>query len=129
MIKLDPIIGVKDVVASSLWYQNVFGCKSIHGGNEFDVLSTLDEEVLICLHKWGEHEHPTMTGSKTTAGNGLVLYFRTDNMEGIRENVRRNGYLVELEIQVNQNSGKREFSLKDLDGYYLTIGEYHNYMT
>jgi hypothetical protein len=27
MTKIDPIIAVKDVEASSKWYQSVFGCK------------------------------------------------------------------------------------------------------
>lgn len=61
MTKMDPIIAVKDVEASSKWYQSVFGCRSMHGGQEFDILVSKDDEVVICLHKWGEHGHPTMT--------------------------------------------------------------------
>jgi len=38
MIKIDPIIAVKDVEASSKWYQSVFGYRSMHGGKEFDIL-------------------------------------------------------------------------------------------
>jgi len=58
MIKSDPIIAVKDVEQSSKWYQILFDCKSIHGGKEFDVLVDEHDEVIICLHKWDEHEHP-----------------------------------------------------------------------
>ena len=85
MIKTDPIIAVKDVEASSKWYQTIFGCKSMHGGKEFDILVSENEEILICLHKWGEHDHPTMTNPTANSGNGLILYFRTDNMDGIRK--------------------------------------------
>ena len=127
MPKLDPIIAVKDVEASSKWYQLLFGCRSMHGGKEFDILVDENDEVLICLHKWGAHEHPTMMNSGITPGNGLILYFRTDNMNAIRKNVEKTGSTVEEEIHLNQNSGKMEFSLRDPDGYYLTITEYHKY--
>jgi hypothetical protein len=127
MTKLDPIIAVKNVEASSRWYQAVFGCSSMHGGNEFDVLVTEDNEVLICLHKWGTHEHPTMTNPDITPGNGVILYFRTDQMNLIRQNVENSGYSIEEEIHLNPNSLRNEFSLRDPDGYYLTITDYHQY--
>ena len=127
MTKLDPIIAVKDVEKSSKWYQTVFGCTSIHGGDEFDILVSKNNEVLICLHKWGEHDHPTMKNPNVTPGNGLILYFRTENMERIRQNLGKINYPVEREIQLNPNSRRKEFSIIDLDGYYLTISESHKY--
>ena len=127
MIKIDPIIAVKDVEASSKWYQSVFDCRSMHGGKEFDVLVSENNEVLICLHKWGAHEHPTMINSNITPGNGLILYFRTDKMNVIRQNADKIGWPIEEDIHVNSNSKKKEFSIKDPDGYYLTVTEYHEY--
>lgn len=126
-MKVDPIIAVKDVEASSKWYQTVFGCKSIHGGKEFDVLMSKEDEVFICLHKWEEHEHPTMTNPNITPGNGLILYFRMENMEEIRQNLKDLDYKIQREIQLNPNSHKNEFSLVDPNGYYLTISEFHNF--
>jgi len=128
MIKLDPIIAVKDVEASSNWYQQVFGFRRTHGGNEFAVLVSEDDEILFCLHKWAEHEHPTMTNPNITAGNGLILYFRTENIDGIRQNVEKLGCFIEEDIHANPNSTKKEFSLRDPDGYYLTITEFHKYV-
>ena len=128
MTKLDPIIAVKDVEASSKWYQSVFGCRSMHGGKEFDILVSENDEILICLHKWGEHRHPTMTNQNITPGNGLILYFRTENMNAIRENVEKTGGVIAEDIHLNPNSTKKEFSLRDPDGYYLTITEFHKYV-
>jgi len=127
MIKVDPIIAVKDVNKSADWYCAAIGCRRKHGGDDFAVLIDESGEVLVCLHKWGEHEHPTMTNSDIKPGNGLILYFKTDNLESIRKNVEEMDYPVEVEIQINPNSTKREFSLRDPDAYYLTITEYHNY--
>lgn len=127
MTKTDPIIAVKDVEASSKWYQSVFGCRSKHGGNEFDILVSENDEVLLCLHKWGTDEHPTMKDSTITPGNGLILYFRTENMKAVRQNVEKIGGAIEEDIHLNPNSRKKEFSLRDPDGYYLTITELHEY--
>src|SRR4051794_16194732 len=108
MTKLDPIIAVKDVEASSTWYQSVFGCRSMHGGKEFDILVAENDEVLICLHKWGEHHHPTMADPSVVAGNGLTLYFRCHNMNEIRENVEKAGGIVADDIHLNPNSLQKE---------------------
>lgn len=127
MTKLDPIIAVKDVEASSKWYRSVFNCKSMHGGKEFDILVSEANEVLLCLHQWGAHGHPTMQNPAITPGNGLILYFRTDKMEEVRKNVEKAGARIEEEIHINPNSTKKEFSVRDPDGYYLTITEFHTY--
>jgi len=126
-MKIDPIIAVKDIEVSSKWYQTIFECRRMHEGNDFAVLISENDEILICLHKWGEHEHPTMTNPNDTPGNGLILYFRTENMNVIRQNVKKIGSPVEEDIHLNQNSRKMEFSLLDPDGYYLTISEFHKY--
>lgn len=127
MIRVDSIIAVKDIEASAKWYQQVFGFQNAHGGKDFAVLKSEDDEIILCLHKWGEHSHPSLTDQSKTAGNGLLLYFRTDNMETIRKNVNKVGFKVEEEVHQNLNSLRKEFSLRDLDGYYLTITEFHNY--
>ena len=126
-MKTDPIIAVKHVPASSRWYQRVFGCSSMHGGEEFDILVDEDGDVILCLHPWGVDDHPTMKDPSVAAGNGLILYFRTSRMEEIRNQVDALGYAVEKEIELNGNSRMREFSIRDPDGYYLTISEDHEF--
>ena len=127
MSKIDPIIAVKNVAASSKWYQSILACKSMHGGNEFDILVDENNQVLLCLHQWSAHGHPTMLNPDIPRGNGLILYFRTANMNFIRTRVAELGISVEEEIHLNPNSTKLEFSLRDPDGYFLTITEYHVY--
>src|ERR1700753_2845468 len=37
---------------------------------------------LLCLHKWGAHGHPSLTGPHhAKPGNGLLLFFRVDNFD------------------------------------------------
>ncbi len=127
MTKIDPIIAVKDVNVSAEWYQEVFDCERSHGGDEFAVLKDKDEEILLCLHKWGEHGHPTMMSPDIIPGNGLILYYKTDNLETIRHNLEKMHYPLEEDIHINPNSRKKEFSLRDKDGYYWIVTEFHQY--
>jgi hypothetical protein len=75
----------------------------------------------------GSTRHPTMTNPTITPGNGLILYFWTENMNEIQQNVEKLGCTIEEVIHVNPNSTKKEFSLRDPDGYFLTITEFHKY--
>ena len=123
MTRTETIIGVLDVERSSTWYQQLLNCKGKHGGPVFEILADQDDTVLLCLHQWGEHEHPSLTSPQVTPGNGLILYFRVDKLDGIWKNAQALNPEVEYPPRLNQNSGKREFSLRDLDGYYVSVSE------
>ena len=55
------IIGVRDVPGSFEWYQSLFGQPETSPGHDYfgQILDT-DGTVLLCLHQWGAHEHPTL---------------------------------------------------------------------
>jgi predicted enzyme related to lactoylglutathione lyase len=114
MTKIDPIIAVKDVEGSSNWYQQVFGFRREHGGEgRFAVLVSEDDEILLCLHKWEEQGgHPTMTNPNIIPGNGIILYFRTENMNTIRHNVEKLGGIVEKDIRLSPSSLEKNFHLE-----------------
>jgi hypothetical protein len=48
-------------------------------------------------------------------------------MPVIRQNVEKLAWPIEEDVHLNPNSTKMEFSLRDPDGYYLTITEFHKY--
>jgi hypothetical protein len=50
-------------------------------------------------------------------------------MEVIRKNIDGISCIIEEDIHLNPNSLKKEFSLRDPNGYFLTITEYHTYKT
>lgn len=74
MPRTEPIIAVQNVQKSSEFYQNLLNCQSQHGGETFEIL-TDNDVVILCLHKRGEHEHPTMLNPGNQPGNGLILSF------------------------------------------------------
>ena len=117
------IIGVTDVPASFEWYQALFGHPARSPAHSyFGQIVDSDGTVLLCLHQWGTHEHPSLNSpNHATPGNGLLLFFRVDDFEQSLQRARSLVTQLEEEPRVNPNTGTTEFSLRDPDGYYLTI--------
>ena len=83
-----------------------------------------DGTVLLCLHQWGAHEHPSLTSpDEATPGNGLLLFFRVDDFDMSLKRARALVARLEEEPHANPNTRTQEFSLRDPDGYYVTISE------
>jgi catechol 2,3-dioxygenase-like lactoylglutathione lyase family enzyme len=118
------IIGVRDVAASFRWYQSLFGLPGTSPAHDhFGQIVDTDGTVLLCLHQWGAHEHPSLMSPDTASpGNGLLLFFRVDDYDLALERTRTLVARFEEEPHVNPNTGTWEFSLRDPDGYYVTIG-------
>jgi catechol 2,3-dioxygenase-like lactoylglutathione lyase family enzyme len=117
------IIGVSDVASSFKWYQSLFGQPETAPGHEYwgQILDT-DGTVLLCLHRWGAHEHPSlMSPDEASPGNGLLLFFRVDDFDMTLKTARALVSRFEEEPHLNPNTGTMEFSVRDPDGYYVTI--------
>src|SRR5262249_32252632 len=117
------IIGVSDVPASFNWYQRLLGLPETAPAHEYfgQILDT-DGTVLLCLHSWGAHEHPSLTSADAAEpGNGLLLFFRVDDYDTSLSRARELVSHLEEEPNLNPNTETMEFSLRDPDGYYVTI--------
>src|SRR4051812_36980441 len=117
------IIGVADVPQSFQWYQSLLGLPETAPAHDyFGQILDSDGTVLLCLHEWGTHEHPTLTSPHAaTPGNGLLLFFRVGDFEAALSRARRLVDRLEEDSHVNPNTHSSEFSLRDPDGYYVTI--------
>jgi hypothetical protein len=62
-----------------------------------------------------------MIPDEGTPGNGLLLFFRVDDYDIALKRARVLVDRFEEESHVNPNTQTREFSLRDPDGYYVTI--------
>jgi catechol 2,3-dioxygenase-like lactoylglutathione lyase family enzyme len=117
------IVGVTDVPASFKWYQSLFGLPvTLPSHLYFGQILDADGTVLLCLHEWGAHEHPSlMSPQYATPGNGLLLFFRVDDFNTALKEARALVARFEEDPHLNPSTGTMEFSLRDLDGYYVTI--------
>jgi catechol 2,3-dioxygenase-like lactoylglutathione lyase family enzyme len=117
------IIGVSDVPLSFKWYQSLFGQPETSPAHAYwgQILDT-DGTVLLCLHEWGAHEHPSLfSPTEAMPGNGLLLFFRVDDFDTILQNARNLVSSLEEEPHLNANTQTLEFSVRDPDGYYVSI--------
>lgn len=123
MIRTWTIIGVTDVGRSLKWYQLLFGQEESPPAHEyFGQLIDADGTVLLCLHRWGEHDHPTLRGpDRGRPGNGLLLFFRLNDFDAALLRARSLVDALEQEPGLNPAPGTQEFALWDPDGYYVMV--------
>lgn len=117
------IIGVADVTQSFAWYQALFGyAKKEPAHSYFGQIVDADGTVLLCLHAWGAHDHPSLESpDRATPGNGLLLFFRVDDFEATLARARTLVASLDEEPSLNPNTGTLEFALRDPDGYYVMV--------
>jgi catechol 2,3-dioxygenase-like lactoylglutathione lyase family enzyme len=118
-----PIIGVRDVRASCKWYQSLLGLPQTTPAHDyFGQILDSDGTVLLCLHEWGAHEHPSLASpDHAQPGNGLLLFFRVDDFDNALPRARALVTRLEEEPHVNPNTETMECALRDPDGYYVMI--------
>lgn len=122
-----PLIAVTDVEASSRWYQALLGCESAHGGPEYERL-VVEGELILQLHNFDiEHHHGRIAdrGNKPY-GNGVLLWFETDDFDAAAGRAERLGAEVVMPRHRNPPEGNGgpnhwEIWLRDPDGYLVVL--------
>lgn len=123
-----PMIAVRDVEASSRWYQQLLGLQSDHGGPEYERLLADGVLVLQLHHFEVGHHHGPIGDPDREVGNGVLLWF--GDISDFDDAVARAQQLaapVVLPPHRNPPEGEgngpghRETWLKDPDGYTVVI--------
>ncbi|MFL5305082.1 MAG: VOC family protein [Polyangia bacterium] len=117
------IIAVRDVAASVSWYQTLLGLPATAPAHPyFGQIVDTDGTVLLCLHEWGAHDHPSLsTPDRAQPGNGLLLFFRMDDFEAAVPRARALVGRLDEDPHLNPSTGTSEFSVRDPDGYRVTV--------
>jgi catechol 2,3-dioxygenase-like lactoylglutathione lyase family enzyme len=123
-----PLIAVRDVEASSSWYQRLLGCRSDHGGPEYERLVAGDRLVMQ-LHNWEvDHDHGNLGDPDVQPyGNGVLLWFEVDDFDAAVARAGELGADVVLPPRRNPPEGEpggpahRELWIRDPDGYTVVI--------
>src|SRR4051812_23455839 len=114
-----PLICVADVQQSSVWFQRTLGFVSAHGGPEYEQLVS-GGVLALQLHKWDAHEHPNLGSPGTRPyGNGVVLWFMSEQVEEDYERAVQAGAEVLEAIKVNPLANHLEFWFREPNGYVV----------
>jgi catechol 2,3-dioxygenase-like lactoylglutathione lyase family enzyme len=107
------------------WYQTLLGLPLAEPAHSyFGRIRDADGTVLICLHGWGAHDHPSLASPDAAApGNGLLLFFRVDDYDTALARARSLVPRFDEEPHINPSTRTREFALRDPDGYHVTLSE------
>lgn len=117
----EPMLFVKDVEASSRWYQTVLGLRSSHGGPYYEMLTDAGGQLVLQLHRIDADEHGHRDPAGGVAGAGVLLYFRTPGVRALYTHALGQGATVESEPAFAPQARHTEFVLRDPDGYALAI--------
>lgn len=122
-----PLICVRDVEASSRWYQRLLGCSSAHGGPHYERLMK-DGKLVLQLHNWDVEHHHGLIGDPDDLppGNGLLLWFEVDDFDAAVGRVAELNAEVLLSRHRNPPDGNGgpnhwEIWLRDPDGYKVVL--------
>ncbi len=117
-----PLIAVRDVEASSHWYQALLGARSGHGGPLYEQLLGPDGDFFMQLHAWDEEDHVNLRErGAASPGHGVLLWFRVDDFGTVAANASQLGAVVVQDVAVNPNSGQQEIWIQDPDGYMVVV--------
>ncbi len=120
-----PLLAVTSVQSSSLWYQQLFGCQSAHGGDEYERL-TANGQLVLQLHSFDvDHDHlPVGDRNRKPYGNGVLLWFEVDDFDALV--ARATAMQVEVVMPPHRNPpdgdggpNHWEIWLRDPDGYLV----------
>lgn len=125
-MKPQPLVSVRDVPASSRWYQELLGLESAHGGDEYERL-TFQGELVLQLHRFDVHDHPHLAepiGAGSPEGpiaSPVLLWFQVDPFDATVERARSLGATILEGPKVNPAAFHRECWLADLDGHVVVV--------
>jgi catechol 2,3-dioxygenase-like lactoylglutathione lyase family enzyme len=128
-VRPQPLIAVENVEAISRWYQRLLGCRSAHGGPEYERLVDHEGRLIMQLHHWQvEHHHvPIGDPEAKPYGNGVLLWFEIDDFDAAVDRAAELQAEVVLAPHRNPPEGRpggpahREYWLRDPNGYTVVI--------
>ncbi|MGA6137696.1 VOC family protein [Acinetobacter dispersus] len=115
-----PLIAVADVEKTSQWYQTVLGLVSGHGGKDYEQL-LYEQRMVLQLHQWQAHEHPHIGDPKRVIGNGVLLWFESNQFDEIVQKLQTHQVEILEGPKYNPNAHHREIWFKDPNGYTLVV--------
>ena len=123
-VRPQPLVAVRDVRASSRWYQQLLAAEALPEHPHRDEYDRLlhDGRLILQLHAWDVENHPNLVDPKAARpGHGVLLWFEVDDFDAAVERARALRVDIIEEPHVNPAPGHREIWIRDPDGYVVVI--------
>ena len=123
-VHAQPLIAVRDVRASSRWYQQLLGAESLPEHAHRDVYERIlcDNRLILQLHAWDEEDHPNLVNANAAPpGHGVLLWFEVEDFDAVVARARSLRAEIVLEPHFNPAPKHREIWLRDPDGYVVVV--------
>lgn len=120
-MKPEPLITVKSVNESARFYCRLLGAERGHEGDTYAQI-LLNGEMIMQLHDHDSDEnHEALGDASAPLGNGVVLWFETDDVDALEDRITDHGITLDREPFENPFAKQKEFWLRDPDGYRVVI--------
>jgi predicted enzyme related to lactoylglutathione lyase len=122
MLRSEPMLAVRNVKASVVFYKSLLGCRNDHDIDEYDRL--LDgENVILTLHAGSADEHGMRAPAEGTAGAGVLIWIYVSDLDAVHARAKSLKATIAVAPHVNPRAGWRELTLEDPDGYRIGLIE------
>jgi len=125
-VKSQPILAVRNVLASARWYARILGSAEATGSPPSDHEHLyrriyVGDELVLQLHAWDEEDHPNLKDSdRAPVGHGVLIWFEVEDYGAAAGRARAIGGEV-IEEKFNPNAHHHELWLRDPDGYVAVL--------
>jgi catechol 2,3-dioxygenase-like lactoylglutathione lyase family enzyme len=125
-VRSQPILAVRDVLASARWYALILGSAESTGSPPSDHQHIyrriyVDDQLVLQLHAWDEEDHPNLVDAdRAPVGHGVLVWFEVDDYVAASARARELGAHV-IEEKINPAPRHRELWLRDPDGYVVVL--------
>jgi predicted enzyme related to lactoylglutathione lyase len=124
-----PLLSVADVDVAGAFYAALLGGTDDHGGRHGGAVREygrieIGGRLVLQLHVIGaDHHHGALAREGVALGNGVAVWFATDEFDAAVSRVRALGAEIVHDVHVNPNARQRESWLRDPDGYLVVLAE------
>lgn len=120
-MKPEPMIVVKSVDDSAGFYCKLLGAQRGHEGSNYAQI-LLNGEMIMQLHDTeSDKNHEPLADPDQPLGNGVVLWFETDDFDALLKRAEQHGLAPDREPYENVFAKQMELWLRDPDGYRVVI--------
>lgn len=123
-VEAQPLLAVKDVRASTQWYQTLLGLTRLGVHDHAHIYQQLldGDRLVLQLHGWDADDHPNLTGpDRFPCGHGVLIWFQVADFDAASQRAERLKATIIQGPLVNPNSNLRELWIRDADGYVIVL--------